>query len=139
RELAPVHGFGRGAEVVPAVDGAGAGLKDHWAILPHGEGDGAPRTFRDNDRVDNAQLRDELEQLALTGVGFDALLRRLADATGRVVRLIAVHGGLLATSEDGVARPAASEPVSGVPASESLALGLEPAVARHALAEEHPT
>jgi DNA-binding PucR family transcriptional regulator len=88
--------------------------------------------------VDDAQLREELEQLALSGEGFAALLRRLSVATGRVVRLIAVHGGLLATSEDGVAPPAASQPASGVPASESLARGLEPVVAREALADERP-
>jgi hypothetical protein len=89
--------------------------------------------------MDDAALREELEQLALSGDGYDALLRRLADVTGRVVRLIAVHGGLLATSEPGVAAPAASTPASGVPASESLARGIEPAVARHALERDAPT
>jgi hypothetical protein len=86
--------------------------------------------------VDDAQLREELEHLALSGEGFEALLRRLSDATGRVVRLIAVHGGLLATSEDGVAPPAASRPASGVPASDSLARGLDPLATREALADE---
>lgn len=89
--------------------------------------------------VTEAQLRAELEQIALAGGGFDALLRRLGAATGRVVRLIAVHGGLLATSEVGVEPPAASRPASGVPASESLERGVEPVAARIAFAGEQPT
>ena len=83
-------------------------------------------------------LRDELEQLALSGEGFAALLRRLAGATGRVARLVAVHGGLLATSEAGVASPALSLPASGVPASRSTEHGLEPGVARDAFERDQP-
>src|SRR5262245_59134321 len=103
------------------------------------------RSIRDNDAVPDkthssaSDVRRDLEQLALSGEGYDGLLRRIAEETGRVVRLIAVHGGLLATSEDGVAPPAASEPASGIPASESLARGLPPLVARSALASDGPT
>ena len=86
-----------------------------------------------------SDVRRDLEHLALSGEGYGALLRRIATEAGRVVRLIAVHGGLLATSEDGVAAPAASEPASGIPASESLTRGVAPLVARNALASDGPT
>lgn len=87
--------------------------------------------------TDAPWLREELEQLALAGEGYDTLLRRLAAALGRTVRLLAVHGGLLATSEDrDELPPAASVPASGVPASDSAAGGLVPSAARAALACE---
>jgi PucR C-terminal helix-turn-helix domain/GGDEF-like domain len=102
--------------------------------------------FRDNEEVAHdtprslgpalTDVKRDLEQLALSGEGYGALLRRISDETGRIVRLIAVHGGLLATSEDGVALPAASEPASGSPASESLAGGVALVVARSALARD---
>lgn len=95
--------------------------------------------FRDNDGMDHEALHDRLEELALSGEGFEALLRHLAGASQRVARLVAVAGGLLATSEDGVAPPAASVPASGVPASESLARGVDPAVARNAFRDDAPT
>src|SRR5204863_744041 len=93
----------------------------------------------DNETMAASDVRRDLEHLALSGEGYGALLRRIATEAGRVVRLIAVHGGLLATSEDGVTAPAASEPASGIPASESLTRGLAPLVARSALATDEPT
>lgn len=81
-------------------------------------------------------MRSELEQLALDGQGYERILRRLAEVTGRMARLVAVHGGLLATSESSVSTPAASAPASGVPASASTDRGLEPADAQHVLASD---
>lgn len=89
--------------------------------------------------MEKPALRDELEQLALAGEGYPALLRRLSEATGRRARLVAVHGGLLATSEPGVASPAVSQPASGVPASQSVEHGLEPGDARDALQRDAPS
>ena len=85
------------------------------------------------------KLRAELEDIALAGEGFHAILRRVAVATGGTVRLVAVHGGLLATSDDAVAPPAASVPASGVPASASTDRGLDGASMRIALAAEGPS
>ncbi|GIU86078.1 MAG: hypothetical protein KatS3mg009_0593 [Acidimicrobiia bacterium] len=84
--------------------------------------------------TDPARLRNELEEIALAGDGYGAILARLASETGRTARLVAVHGGLLATSEPDVPVPAASAPASGVPASASTAGGLDTATARRALA-----
>jgi hypothetical protein len=78
-------------------------------------------------------IRRELDEIALAGDGWPRLLARLAELTGRVTRLVAVHGGLLATSEKSVVAPAASVPASGVPASESVDCGVDPASARIAL------
>jgi hypothetical protein len=89
--------------------------------------------------VDAAHLRHELEQAALAGEGFTALLQHLAARTGRRARLVAVHGGLLATSESDVDAPAASTPASGVPASASTDGGLDTAAARVALATDDVT
>lgn len=86
-----------------------------------------------------AELRAELEDIALAGEGFVAILRRLASATGRTARLVAVHGGLLATSEAEIAPLAASLPASGVPASASTDAGLDAASAHIALAADGAT
>jgi hypothetical protein len=82
-------------------------------------------------------LRGELEQAALSGSGWDALLARLAEASGRAVWLVAAHGGVLATSDPTLEPVAASAPASGRPASDSIEGGLEAAdVGRHLLNDE---
>jgi hypothetical protein len=88
---------------------------------------------------DAADLRRELETAALAGVGFAAILRRVSTVADRVVRLVAVHGGLLASSEHDAASPAASVPASGVPASESIDHGVDPTVVQFALTRDEPT
>ncbi len=88
--------------------------------------------------TDPAQLRRELEALALGGSGFEAILARLAAVSQRTVRLVAVHGGLLASSENDAVRAAASVPASGVPASASLDRGVEPGAVQIALASDDP-
>ncbi len=50
-----------------------------------------------------AELGRELKDLALAGAGWGALLRRIAEATGAAVRLVGVHGGVLAASDAGPA------------------------------------
>jgi hypothetical protein len=89
--------------------------------------------------TDPAGLRRELEAIALAGEGFHPILERVARESGTTARLVAVHGGLLATSDTGVAPPAASVPASGVPASASTDGGLDAATARIALAADGVT
>ena len=81
--------------------------------------------------MDDARaVRTELEQLALAGEGWHALLARLGAVTGRRTWLVAVHGGVLATSDSAEVCPAASMPASGIPASDSVVGGLEAADVR---------
>jgi PucR C-terminal helix-turn-helix domain/GGDEF-like domain len=86
--------------------------------------------------ADPAHLRQELEETALRGQGFSAILRRVAEVSNRVVRLVAAHGGLLGSSEDEGLGAAASVPASGVPASASLDRGVDPDTVRMALARD---
>jgi hypothetical protein len=63
-----------------------------------------------------ADLDSELNQLALGGHGWAAVLRRLSAATGRPTRLIGVHGGVLAasaTAEGGLDPPVVSALFAG--------------------------
>ncbi|HTK14878.1 MAG TPA: helix-turn-helix domain-containing protein [Acidimicrobiia bacterium] len=89
--------------------------------------------------TDPARLRQELEDIALAGHGFPVILRHLGVVSNRVVRLVAVHGGLLASSEDDAVSAATSVPASGVPASASLDRGLDPDTVRLVLARNEPT
>ena len=90
--------------------------------------------------VDVEHVRRELERAALAAEGFDGLLRRLTDASGRPAWLVAVHGGVLAALPGAVQPLAASTPASGVMASDSVAGGLDPAdVRRHILDDEPST
>lgn len=89
------------------------------------------------DRGAAQDLRAELEQAALGGSGWDALLARLAEVSGRAVWLVAAHGGVLATSDPQLAPVAVSEPASGRPASDSIDGGLEAsAVSVHLLSDD---
>jgi PucR C-terminal helix-turn-helix domain/GGDEF-like domain len=73
-----------------------------------------------------SEVKEQLETLALAGRGWPAILSRLSDASGRRIRLVGVHGGLLAAS-DSSARLASSTsvPASGVRAPEGLDGGLD--------------
>lgn len=48
--------------------------------------------------MDAAKVGEELAELALAGRGWPELLARLADVSGREVRLVGVHGGVLAAA-----------------------------------------
>lgn len=70
--------------------------------------------------VDIAALNDELVELALSGRGWDAIVRRLAAEAGASVRLIGVHGTTVA-----------SAPLEGAP-------GVEPAVVAGLVESDEP-
>ena len=89
--------------------------------------------------ADAVRLRQELEEVALAGAGFAVILRKLATVSSRVCRLVAVHGGLLASSEDEAEGAAASVPASGMPASSSLERGIDPDSVRFALGQVDAT
>ena len=89
--------------------------------------------------ADAARLRQELEEAALAGEGFAVILRNLSTVANRVCRLVAVHGGLLASSEDEHEGAAASVPASGLPASASLERGVDPDTVRLALGRAEAT
>ncbi|WP_007515807.1 MULTISPECIES: PucR family transcriptional regulator [Pseudofrankia] len=76
-------------------------------------------------RRDPAELARELTELALSGNGWRPMIRTIASATGRSVRLLDVHGAVLAASGAAGAEaagltpdetPAVSGVVGGVPA-----------------------
>ena len=89
--------------------------------------------------ADVARLRQELEEAALAGDGFAVILRNLSTVANRICRLVAVHGGLLASSEDEHEGAAASVPVSGLPASASLERGVDPETVRFVLGRAEAT
>ncbi|WP_307875173.1 PucR family transcriptional regulator [Frankia nepalensis] len=76
-------------------------------------------------RRDPAELARELTELALSGNSWRPMIRAIASATGRPVRLLDVHGGVLAASGPATAEAAGLAPdeastasgvVGGVPA-----------------------
>ena len=71
-------------------------------------------------------LKEELEELALAGRGWHAILRRLSQSSGRRIRLVGVHGGLLAASDRSEdLKTSLSVPASGIRASDRMDEGVD--------------